>query len=55
MMSAGCSGVKSGEGFYNWSKRDINALIKRRNDFIVFAIKQINQSHLLANRELKKE
>jgi len=55
MMATGCSGVKSGEGFYDWSKKDINALVKRRNDFIVFAIKQINQSHLSAKSELKKE
>ena len=55
MMDAGCSGVKSGEGFYNWSQKDINTLVKRRNDFIVFAIKQINQSHLTATPSLKKE
>ena len=55
MKAAGRSGVKSGEGFYNWSTKDINALVKRRNDFIVFAIKQINQSHLYADLALKKE
>ena len=55
MMATGSSGVKSGEGFYDWSNRDINMLVKKRNDFIVFAIKQINQSHLTTERELKKE
>jgi 3-hydroxybutyryl-CoA dehydrogenase len=45
MQAAGRSGVERGEGFYDWSKKDINALVKRRNDFIVFATKQINQSH----------
>jgi len=45
LMANGSSGVKSGEGFYDWSTKDINALVKRRNDFIVFAIKQIKQSH----------
>jgi len=45
LIAAGSTGVKSGEGFYDWSTKDINALVKRRNDFIVFAIKQINQSN----------
>ncbi len=55
MMTAGHSGVKSGEGFYDWTTKDINTLVKRRNDFIVFALKQIKQSHLSADLELNKE
>lgn len=41
MIDNGNLGYKSGEGFYNWSKKDMNALIKKRNEFIVHALKKI--------------
>lgn len=41
-LQEGKLGYKSGHGFYDWSKRDMDALVKTRNDFIVFARKQMN-------------
>lgn len=41
LIDNGNLGYKSGEGFYNWSKKDMNALIKKRNEFIVHALKKI--------------
>ena len=41
LINNGNLGYKSGEGFYNWSKKDMNALIKKRNEFIVHALKKI--------------
>jgi 3-hydroxybutyryl-CoA dehydrogenase len=34
-------GYKTGKGFYDWSKKDMNALVKKRNEFIVHALKRI--------------
>ena len=39
MRQEGNTGYKSGKGFYDWSKRDMKALMKKRNDFIVHALK----------------
>lgn len=41
LMDAGELGYKSGKGFYDWSQKDMDALVKRRNDFIVHALKMI--------------
>ncbi len=41
MLDAGELGYKSGKGFYDWSQKDMDALVKRRNDFIVHALKMI--------------
>lgn len=41
LMAAGELGYKSGKGFYDWSQKDMDALVKRRNDFIVHALKMI--------------
>lgn len=35
-------GYKTGNGFYDWSNRDMGELVKRRNDFIVYALKKIH-------------
>ena len=41
MRSQGSLGHKTGKGFYDWSKKDMNALVKKRNEFIVHALKKI--------------
>jgi 3-hydroxybutyryl-CoA dehydrogenase len=41
LRSAGSLGYKTGKGFYDWSQKDMDALIKKRNDFIVHALKKI--------------
>jgi len=41
LIENGNLGYKSGRGFYDWSKKDMNALIKKRNEFIVHALKKI--------------
>ncbi len=41
LIQNGSLGYKTGRGFYDWSKKDMNALVKRRNDFIVHALKKI--------------
>jgi len=41
LIEKGSLGYKSGQGFYDWSKKDMNALIKKRNEFIVHALKKI--------------
>jgi 3-hydroxybutyryl-CoA dehydrogenase len=42
-MARGESGYKSGKGFYDWSRKDMDALVKRRNDFIVHALKKVRE------------
>lgn len=41
LLNEGHTGYKSGQGFYDWSKKDMNSLIKKRNEFIVHALKKI--------------
>lgn len=41
LVKEGSLGYKSGKGFYDWSKKDMNALIKKRNEFIVHALKKV--------------
>jgi 3-hydroxybutyryl-CoA dehydrogenase len=41
MRCEGNLGAKTGKGFYDWSKKDMEALVKKRNDFIVHALKKI--------------
>jgi 3-hydroxybutyryl-CoA dehydrogenase len=41
MRSEGHTGYKTGKGFYDWSKKDMDALVKKRNDFIIHALKKI--------------
>ena len=43
MMDSGNLGYKTGRGFYDWSEKDMDALVKRRNDFIVHALKKIKE------------
>jgi 3-hydroxybutyryl-CoA dehydrogenase len=40
MRSEGNTGQKTGKGFYDWSQKDVNTLIKRRNEFIIHALKK---------------
>lgn len=41
LLKEGHRGYRSGKGFYDWSKKDMNSLIKKRNEFIVHALKKI--------------
>ncbi|PKM51250.1 MAG: 3-hydroxybutyryl-CoA epimerase [Firmicutes bacterium HGW-Firmicutes-7] len=41
LLEEGNLGHKSGRGFYDWSEKDMDALIKKRNDFIVHALKKV--------------
>jgi 3-hydroxybutyryl-CoA dehydrogenase len=41
LRSEGSLGHRTGKGFYDWSKKDMDALVKKRNDFIVHALKKI--------------
>lgn len=41
MLENGDLGYKTGKGFYDWSKKDMNALAKQRNEFIIHALKKI--------------
>ena len=36
-------GYKTGRGFYEWSKKDMKKLEKRRNEFIIYALKKIKE------------
>ena len=40
-MDKGNLGYKTGRGFYSWAQKDMDALVKRRNEFIVHALKKI--------------
>lgn len=41
LRQEGHLGQKTGKGFYDWQKKDIDALVKKRNEFIVHALKKI--------------
>ena len=38
-LAAGESGAKAGKGFYDWTVKDMAALERKRNDFIIQAVK----------------
>jgi 3-hydroxybutyryl-CoA dehydrogenase len=38
-VASGDLGVKSGHGFYDWSKRDIERTVKQRDDFLIRKLK----------------
>jgi 3-hydroxybutyryl-CoA dehydrogenase len=40
-IGQGNLGYKTGSGFYDWSQKDMDALVNKRNDFIVYALKKI--------------
>ena len=41
MLERGNLGYKTGKGFYDWSIKDMDALAKLRNEFIIHALKKI--------------
>ncbi len=41
LVDDGNLGYKTGKGYYDWSKKDMEALAKLRNDFIIHALKMI--------------
>lgn len=43
MMDEGNLGYKTGRGFYDWSKKDMDAMVRRRNEFIVHALKKVRE------------
>jgi len=43
MVARGDLGYKTGKGFYDWSVKDMPALAKLRNEFIIHALKKINE------------
>lgn len=40
LVKEGNLGYKTGKGIYDWSKKDMKALEKNRNDFIIYALKK---------------
>lgn len=44
-LKNGDMGYKTGKGFYDWSQKDMDALVKKRNDFIVHALKKIGSNN----------
>lgn len=43
LVEQGQLGYKTGRGFYDWSVKDMAALAKRRNDFIIYARKMLQK------------
>jgi len=44
MLREGNLGYKTGKGFYDWSVKDMDALAKLRNEFIIHALKKIRSA-----------
>jgi 3-hydroxybutyryl-CoA dehydrogenase len=44
LVAEGNLGYKTGKGFYDWSVKDMAALAKLRNDFIIYALKMVKTS-----------
>lgn len=42
LVDHGDLGFKTGRGYYDWSEKDMDALAKLRNDFIIYALKMLN-------------
>jgi 3-hydroxybutyryl-CoA dehydrogenase len=40
---AGDLGVKTGKGFYDWSQRDINDVIRKRDEHVVRQLKFLKE------------
>ena len=43
MVENGDLGFKTGKGVYDWSKKDMPGLLKRRNEFIIHALKKLKE------------
>ena len=41
LVADGHLGYKTGSGFYDWHVRDMNELMKKRNEFIIYALKKV--------------
>ena len=44
MLKEGNLGYKTGKGFYDWSVKDMDALAKLRNEFIIHALKKLRSA-----------
>ena len=46
LVAQGNLGYKTGKGFYDWSVKDMPALAKLRNDFIIHALKMVRKQKI---------
>ena len=46
LVEKGDMGYKSKRGFYNWNEKDMNALVKKRNEFIIAARRHLKSVDL---------
>jgi len=53
LLKEGHKGYKTGRGFYDWSKKDMKSLIKKRNEFIVHALKKLKDKRGGSNEKIR--
>ena len=43
LVNSGKTGYKSKHGIYDWTKKDMDSLLKRRNEYIIYALKKLQE------------